>query len=543
MTGPSPEILTTPRLSRMGTQTPLALAGVVGEDGMHDMIKRHQVQVLRAAGHTLDDVAKLSQLSISSVQRIEEEPSVTSFDDLKTVRKERKVGRPSKVEAFRELIVGLCLEEDADHRPLQSKEIVRRLKQKGYQGSKTAACAFIASLRPRIVRALVRFEGLPGEFCQHDFGHTDVVFTSGLRKRIHFFASRLKWSRSGRVTIVENERVETVIRTQLQHYVDFGGRPLFGVWDRPRTIAHKWTADGVITEWNQTFINAQFEIGVGAEVCWPYRPNQKGAVENLVGWVKNSFFKQRTFIDEQDLHEQLEEWLVEVNTKTPSRATDVIPETRRLEELARLQAPKVLPHELALRMPVFVGPTAYAPFDGNYFMLPAAAMGIGGTVFIYNDRLRFVVGRHQVAYPRPAPGVKDQKLDLPHLQAEMVAAVSGRRAKLYLKRQQLLEVGEPAHRFLTELVHRRPMTWPKDAECLHALLLDYGKSAMFVAFGRAVADATIGVEYVAHYLRSVGRPAAAQAEAGRSDTNLSVAPDSAPALVVNVKAGRPADGA
>lgn len=86
------------------------------------------------------------------------------------------------------------------------------------------------------------------------------------------------------------------------------------------------------------------------------------------------------------------------------------------------------------------------------------------------------------------------------------------------------------------------MTWPKDAERLHALLLDYGKPAMFAAFGRAVADATIGVEYIAHYLRSVGRPAA-QAEAGRSDTNLSVAPDSAPASVVTVKAGRSTGGA
>ena len=96
--------------------------------------------------------------------------------------------------------------------------------------------------------------------CHQHFGHVDVVFVDGTRKRIHFFASRLKWSRCADVTIVGNERVETIIRTQLKHYVGFGGRPLFGVWDRPRTIAHEWISDGVITEWNQTFINAQFEI-------------------------------------------------------------------------------------------------------------------------------------------------------------------------------------------------------------------------------------------------------------------------------------------
>lgn len=508
---------------------------------MHDMVKRHEVQVLRAAGHTQEDVAKLSGLSVSTVRRIEEEPAVTTFGDAKTERQKREIGRPSKVEPFRNLIVELCAEEDADGRLLQSKEIVRRLKAKGYNGGNSAACALIASLRPKLVRPLTRFEGMPGEFCQHDFGHTDVVFTNGTRKRIHFFASRFKWSRYSRVSIVENEQCETVVRTQLQHYTDFGARPLIAVFDRPKTIAISWRDDGTITDWNQTFINAEFEIGVGVDVCWPYRPNEKGAVENLVGWVKNSFFKQRRFLDDTDLHEQLEEWLVEVNTKTPSRATGVIPETRRLEELKRMPMLKVKPHELALRFPVVVGPTAYVPFAGNEYMLPAAAMGIGGTLFLHRDTLRFVVGRHQVAYPRPAPGTKDAKFDLPHLQAEMVAAVSGRRAKLYMMRQQIVDVGQPGFDFLTELVHRNPMTWSKHVPRLHALLIEHGKPAMFEAMKLAVKEATIGVEYVAHYLRSIER-AAAQTAAGKSDTNLSVAPAAVPAVVVDIKAGRSMGG-
>jgi len=33
-------------------------------------------------------------------------------------------------------------------------------------------------------------------------------------------------------------------------------------------------------------------------------------VENLVGWVKGSFFEQRRFLDEEDLARQLAEWHV-----------------------------------------------------------------------------------------------------------------------------------------------------------------------------------------------------------------------------------------
>lgn len=42
-------------------------------------------------------------------------------------------------------------------------------------------------------------------------------------------------------------------------------------------------------------------LGIGVEVWWPYRPQEKGSVENRVGWAKGSFFKQRRFLDRADL--------------------------------------------------------------------------------------------------------------------------------------------------------------------------------------------------------------------------------------------------
>lgn len=353
---------------------------------------------------------------------------------------------------------------------------------------------------------MVRFEGVPGEFSQHDFGQVDVRFVDGRVVRIKFFASRLKYSRYVRVTIVDNERVETLVRSLVQHFHEMGGVPLVGVFDRPKTVAIAWSKDGTVTQWNRTFVDVMLDLGVAVDVCWPARGNQKGAVENLVGWVKGSFFKQRTFLDEADLREQLEEWLVEVNTKTPSRATHAIPETRRQEELKRMRPLKVKPSELALRVPVVVGPTGYVRHDEHEYQVPAAAIGIGGTLFLHEDRVRIVVGKHQVAYERPRPGSRAQRLSQPHLKAEMVAAVSGKRGRLYLMREQLLEVGQPALDFITELVHRKPRTWARDVERLHALLLEYDNAAMHKAFRLALDGGAFGVEYVAHHLRRIGRP-------------------------------------
>lgn len=70
----------------------------------------------------------------------------------------------------------------------------------------------VSELRPATVRPLVRFEGLPGEFSQHDFGQVDVRFLDGMRKRVHFVASRLKYSRWVEVPIVPDECAETLVR-------------------------------------------------------------------------------------------------------------------------------------------------------------------------------------------------------------------------------------------------------------------------------------------------------------------------------------------
>jgi predicted transcriptional regulator len=47
---------------------------------MIDTFKRHEIQVLRRAKHTLAEVAKLAGVSRRSVQRVAAEPAVTTLD-------------------------------------------------------------------------------------------------------------------------------------------------------------------------------------------------------------------------------------------------------------------------------------------------------------------------------------------------------------------------------------------------------------------------------------------------------------------------------
>ena len=73
---------------------------------------------------------------------------------------------------------------------------------------------------------LVRFEGLPGEFSQHDFGEVEVRYQDDRTETVHFFASRLEYSRWVEVTLVSDERVESLVRALVDHLAAFGGVPL-----------------------------------------------------------------------------------------------------------------------------------------------------------------------------------------------------------------------------------------------------------------------------------------------------------------------------
>lgn len=472
---------------------------------MLDMLKRHEIQVLRRAGHNAAEVAALAKVSRRSVRRVEAEVPVVHVDSA-LERERRRIGRPSKAEPFRGFVTELLAAEPE----LLSLEILRRAKLKGYDGAKSAFYALVHSTRPVSSRPLVRFEGLPGEFSQHDFGEVDVRFIDGSQQRVHFFASRLKYSRWAEVSLVPDERVESLVRALVDHFAAMGGVPLLAVFDRPKTVALAWRRDGVVTEWNLTFAGVALDLGIGVEVCWPQSPRQKGAVENLVGWVKGSFFKQRRFIDREDLALQLAEWHKEVNTERPSRATGVPPAARMPEEQARLRPLKVAPEELALRCPIVVGPTATVLHGGHPYSMPPEAIGIAGTLYLYRQRVRIVAGRFEAHHARLfAAGARST---LPEHRAQLVAAVSGKRAKRYLQREHLLEVGGVALEYLTELTHRRPRLWLRDVEQLHELLQHHGAEALRAAFEQRLSDRLFGAEYIAHTVQGRRPPAGRQQE-------------------------------
>jgi transposase len=452
---------------------------------------RHEIQILRAVGMVQAAVAVKAGVSVRSVRRIEGEAAVSDSDTVALVRA-RRVGRPSIAAAWTETI-GRWLEED---RTLPSGEIVRRLQQEqGHRGGKSALYELIRRLRPVPVAPLVRFEGVPGEFSQHDFGVVSVRFTSGAVERVRFFASRLKWSRFAHVSVVPDEREEALVRGLLQAFEAFGGVPLVTVWDNPKTVV--LARKGELIVWNPVFGQVALDYRFAPELCWPRAGQQKGAVENLVGWVKKSFFTCRRFHDRADLEQQLADWLRTVNTERPSRATGVIPAVRLAEERARLRPLPISARAYALKTAVVVSARARVTHAGREYSMPPATIGQAATLHLYEDHIEILTKTgERVRHPRTAARASL----LPEHRAAMLDTVRGGRARLYFQRQSLWELGPAAEAWLTELVHRRPAQWRHDVEDGFALLQDYGPVALLRALAWGVDHGAIGAEYVRTHL-------------------------------------------
>lgn len=458
------------------------------------MLDRFRVQTLGRSGLTRGEIACAVAVSRRSVQRILAEPAIEGLVPTRTA-KSRRVGRPSQVEAFREAAAAVLAEEPS----LPTVEVLARLRGRGYTGQKSALYALVRRLRPKSAPEppLVLFEGLPGEFSQHDFGCVDVDYADGSRERVHFFVSRLKFSRWTHVALTADEKVEALVRALLAGYEAFGGVPLRSVFDNPKTIV--LSRAGGRPEWNPTFAQAVLDYGFVPELCTPRQPRQKGAVENGVGWVKGSFFKVRRFHDRADLERQLAAWLVEVNTERPSRATGEPPAARIAADRERLRPLAIPPADYALRIPVTVRTTGLVEHAGLRYSMPPAAVGIPATLFLGPERVRIVTTNGlEAEHPRTPPvgSVSYRAED----RVARLAAVHGARGKLYLQRQEIYELGPPGADLLIEWVHGGHYNWKNQVEALHRLLVHYGPERVLGAIVGALADRRYHVDAIAWLL-------------------------------------------
>jgi DNA replication protein DnaC/transposase InsO family protein len=245
----------------------------------------------------------------------------------------------------------------------------------------------------------LRFEGVPGEFLQIDWGEVrTMAFTKpeleGQTR--YFFAARLKYSRFMCVSFHTDMREETLLRCLIACFTTIGGVPWVVVTDNMKTAV---LGRNALHEpvWNPAYQKLAVECKFHPEACAPASGNQKGAVENLVKFVKVNFIAGRTFHDDADLAEQCTEWLSHVNTERPSDATGQEPVVRLVEEQATFSALPATAQDYGFFDCVVVSREGLVAIETNRYSVPAHLIGRALTARIHATRIELFSDHELVA--------------------------------------------------------------------------------------------------------------------------------------------------
>lgn len=415
----------------------------------------------------------------------------------------RRVGRPSGLApAIQQEIHALLAADPA----LRGVEVLRRLRTfHGYQGGKTAVYDFAREVRPPRAPAppIVRFEGVAGEFAQHDFGEIRLQYRDGPAEKLRFYAGRLKYSRALHVRLADGETTEAYIRGMEAAAASWGGLPLVNVVDNTKAAVLRRQPDPETgaerIQYQEQFASFLQEAHVLAEPTAPYSGNQKGSVESLVKFVKGSFFTDRYFRSRGDLERQLGEWLTQVNEVRPCDATRIIPQVRLAEERPWLQPLAFGPRGYGLRYSAVVNREARVRWGGYQYSTPAG--WVGQTITVRVHPAQVVLHYHQAeAVHRRIPANGKYSLLPEHRSALFLKP----RGKIMAQRQILMDLCPEGEQFFTALVHRRPQTWrQQDLPEVWALFEELGDERMRVGLRYCVAQAAIGAEYLRAWARGI----------------------------------------
>lgn len=188
----------------------------------------------------------------------------------------------------------------------------RELQALGFPGGYLQVHRWIQPLRTQrqwATVATVRFETAPGQQAQVDFGQTRV-WIGEQEEAVHLFVYTLGYSRRLWVVAYPHERLDAILDGHEQAFRQFGGVPLEGLYDNPRTLVLGRRDRQVL--WHPVFEDFARYYGFTPRACQPYRARTKGKVESSVTYVKRNALAGRRFGSWAGLQAWLAEWAVTV---------------------------------------------------------------------------------------------------------------------------------------------------------------------------------------------------------------------------------------
>lgn len=335
---------------------------------------------LKEAGHTISSISRLTGRDRKTVSKY------LAGGKNRPPQAAERASRPSKLAFYEEEIKAMLGRDVSEYVPATA--IYERLVGKGYTGSLSLLQKWIHQYKAeQLTRVVVRFETLPGEQAQVDWGEKRIYDERLKRKvKVYLFTMTLGYSRCRFIHLVEKA---DMYHFQLCHQLAFayyGGVPREILYDQNRCVLLKPGYASV--EYNQRFLDFARHYGFVPRVCKPYRPQTKGKVESLVKYAKRNFLSLQKSGNLRELNRLKGKWLAQVNGKVHPSTGEIPLKRLCKEELAPIG--EIAPYEVCYADSRRVFNDGTFSFKGRRYSVPPEYIGKTVTVKYRpeNERLR-----------------------------------------------------------------------------------------------------------------------------------------------------------
>jgi transposase len=410
-------------------------------------------------------------------------------------RPRQPVSRSSRLDPFKARIVSLL-----ERHPYSAQQIFQRLCEEGFEGGFTIVKDYVRKVRPVRHEAFLKLAFAPGECAQLDWGEFGSISVGSTRRRLSFFVMVLCYSRLMYVEFSVSQTMEHFLAAHEHAFAAFEGCPARLMIDNLKS-AVLTRVIGEAPVFNPRYLDFARHWGFDISPCNVAKGNEKGRVENGVGYVKKNFLNGLDFLDFSAVNPAAQVWLanianVRIHGETHQRPVDLFK-----EEQARLHPLNPMSYDIGQITSQRASKQFRIALDTNRYSVPAEYASQRLTMKAYPERVCIyhqdkLIARHVRSY--------DRHLDIEdpdHPKALLAQRRNAREQRLLM---QFLSLSPRAQAYYEGLEQRR-VNPRHHLRKIVALSEIYGVEALDRALQDGIAFAAYSCEYIANILEMRAR--------------------------------------
>lgn len=404
--------------------------------------------------------------------------------------------RSSQLDPFKAQIVRLL-----EAHPYSGQQIFQRLREDGFAGGITIVKDYVHKVRPARREAFLKLSFAPGECAQVDWGEYGSIGVGSTRRRLSFFVMVLCYSRLMYVEFTVSQTMEHFLAAHEHAFAAFGGCTKRVMVDNLKSAVLQRVV-GEAPVFNPRYADFARHWGFDISACNVAKGNEKGRVENGVGYVKSNFLNGLELLDFSAVNPAARLWLdtianVRIHRQTHQRPVDLFK-----QEQPSLRPGNPVAYDTARILTLRASKQFCVTLESNHYSVPAEYASSRLTLKVYCDRICIyhrdkLIARHSRSYDR------HQDIEDPeHPKALLAQRRNAREQRLLMR---FLSLSGKAQTYYEGIEQRRANP-RQHLRKIVALSEIYGTDAVDRAIRDGIAFEAYSCEYIANILEMQARP-------------------------------------